>query len=161
MSKKNEENSLLKFFRINFIGRPVELKKLVYDISTLVENENEIRNIVKAHNLYYGHKNIGNISGILMLTFFATTPSIKININYKLAISLIPIASFHLFSYFVYWHLIKENIIAIRKRTRNIDSKEKNIMTLNLSKDNHQNIIKQIGLINSLNETFNHYLEKK
>ena len=157
MSINKNESSIMKFFRINFVGRPLELDKLVYDIDTLVENENEINSIVKAHNLFHGHQNISFLCGFLTLSFLIFNPKIKIKSLYKVAISTIPIISLQIYSYFVYWHFVKDIVLQCRKRARALDSKDNEIIAVNLSKDNHEKIIKQLGLFPSINITLNYY----
>ena len=162
MSNKNvdTENPLFRFFRINFVGRPLELYKLVFDDNVLVENEEEVDKIVKAFGLHNGHKYLGYVSSLATLSFFAATPITKIRTSFKLLISFIPMIPFHIYSYFVYWDNLRDVVKITRERVRRVDSKEDMVFKLNVSKDNHRKIREQIGVFDCLNITINHYLGK-
>ena len=47
--------------RINFIGRPLELNRLAYDDSCLVETKDEANFVIKAYWKYYGYQYFGNL----------------------------------------------------------------------------------------------------
>lgn len=64
MSETNQQSYLHKlteFYRINFIGRPTELRKLVEDKYTFITSKKDANRVIGAHRRYYGWQYSGNI----------------------------------------------------------------------------------------------------
>ena len=162
LNKLFTENKFSKYIRINFIGRPYELNRLVYDDNILITNDKEIKNIVKADNLFKGHQYIGGILSFFIIFGFILKPSIKLKKITKFSISLIPLISFFIYSYYTYWDLVRDIIKDTRAKQQGVYSitKDELIIQVNLSKDNHKKIQNQLNFSNSLNEVINYYFYK-
>lgn len=159
MSKQNisNENKLLTFYRKNFVGRPVELTRLVEDRDVLILNENECKQIIKAYNIFTGYKNLGLILSLSTLTFLI---KVKMNLFGKIFVSWIPFFVLNYYSYFTYWDLIVDLVRDTRKRMHPDFQKENRLILTNMSNDFHDKIENQTGFISSLETSFKHLFNK-
>ncbi len=159
MSNKqaNNENRFLKYYRINFLGRPVELNRLVANRDILILNENECNQIIKAYNLFTGYQNLGLILSVSILSLLI---KVKMNLYGKIFVSSVPVIALHIYSYFTYWHLIVDLVKEIRKRLDPNFEKENRLILTNMSNDYHNKIESQLGFYNSIETIFKYLFNK-
>jgi hypothetical protein len=107
------------FVRINFIGRPLELNRLVFDDEVLLQTHEEVAGIIKAYRLYYGWQYLGNIIGFCNAVYIA---KLKKNNKIKLFVMLVisPVISAYAYSHFTYWDIIRQTVIDSRGREREV-----------------------------------------
>jgi hypothetical protein len=151
------------FIRINFIGKPFELNKLVHDNNVILYDENEMNLAIKACRLYKGWIYLSQILSFSFL-YIAYSTSRKFNFNRKkqigiIGVSFIPGIYSFIFSHFSYWHIIRDLVIKTREREKkyshlNKDTIEEFQMVFNRSKDLHNTITSNVGFVNSLAELF-------
>lgn len=165
--------SFTDFYRIHFIGRPTELKKLVEDKYTFISSKKEANKVIKAHRRYYGLQYLGNILALLNYYFFIKITKIK-TISNRTQIALMtlgisPIFIFYIFSHFSYWDLIRPVVLNSRDITNKLKRNVLEIETTgssesfnkdefkifyNRSVDLHNYVAKNISTIFCLKEIF-------
>ena len=107
------------FYRINFVGRPFELNKLVYDDNLLV-NEEQAKTIANAFRKFNGWQYVGLIS-----SFFSTIIVYKFAKNkLGLALIILPFTCCYVYSHFCYWDDLRETLKEIRNENRNVKQGE-------------------------------------
>lgn len=153
--------NIFDYLRVNFIGKPFELNKLIYDKNIIYFEEQEARNILKAYKKFYGFQYLGFISSFLICFILQKSKNItKFNFKKKIAlfsISLTPMVVLYIYSHFVYWENIREDVIKLRKRS-NLFKKEETksmpetIIIFKTSDDIHKALEKQIGIFKCLKE---------
>jgi len=155
------ENSLLKFYRINFLGRPYELNKLILNRNCILENKEQCSKIIQAYNLHYGLQYFGSslsLGCMFVLNLYVNNKNrkyIKLTLPIKLGlftICLTPLCLLYIYSHFVYWDLIKDIIISTRKNDLLYYEKKKYKdedfkIVYNVSTDLHKYINNNIGLL--------------
>jgi hypothetical protein len=154
-------NSVQDFFRINFIGRPFELYKLVYDPTIILTSEKEADLTLKAIRKFKGYQYFGVVLTFNFLFLFSAI-SKKFKLNKKTQILLVAQAfsigtGFYFYSYFSYWHLVRELIKTCRERAKNFahlnpNQIEEYKIIYNQSKEYHKYIQNRIGFIKCLLE---------
>jgi len=179
MSEKSYRfKSPIEFYRINFIGRPTELKKLVEDKYTFISSKKEANNVIKAHRLFYGWQYFGNILAIFNYLFFIKITKRKTLSNKTqfglMAIGLSPIFIFFIYSHFSYWFLIRPVVINSRDISNKLKNNVKEIEMTGVSEsfkkdefqiffnrnvDFHSYIINNLSMISCIKEILN--LNKK
>jgi hypothetical protein len=154
-------NSLQYFFRINFIGRPFELNKLVYDQGVILYSQQEADLAIKAMKNFKGYQYIGQVLTINFLFLYsAISKKLKLQKNTQILLVLNAFtigAGFYYYSHFSYWHLIRDLIKTTREREKNFSHLNKNQIEEykilhNQSKDYHEYIKKKVGFINCILE---------
>lgn len=156
-------SSLYDFLRIRFIGRPYELNKLIYDYSTIINDDEEANKVIQAAGRFYGFQNLGLVISLCMASCMICSRRRISKINspkwrtVAYSSPIIPLLSFYLYSHFTYWHIIREVVIATRKRSREFQridksSKDQYLISFNKSKDLHNKIKSSIGFIKSIKE---------
>lgn len=174
MSEKSINKSIVDYYRIYFIGRPTELKKLVEDKYTFITSKKEANSVIKAHRLYYGWQYFGNILALLnYLAFIKMTR--KKNLSNKTQFALMtlgisPIIIFYIYSHFSYWYLIRPVIINSRDISNRLKNNVKEIeitgnsekfnkdefqIFFNRNVDLHNYIINNLSMFSCLKEIFN------
>jgi len=115
--------SFSDFYRINFIGRPTELRKLIEDKYTFIVSKKDANSIIKAHRIYYGWQYLGNIFAFMnYLAYIKLTKKLNISkkINFLLiTVGISPLFIFFIYSHFSYWEIIRP----IVKNSREISYK--------------------------------------
>ena len=169
MSNKLEENKIYNYFskikkefRIIFIGRPFELKKLVFNENVIISSEQEAKEIIKAYQFFKGYQYRG-----LLLSIFSSVCFHIINRkhnNKKLKLSLfffafLPYAYSYYKSHFIYWDSIRELVIKTREREKQYlhltnETKDIYLLEINKSRDWHKYIQKNINKLDCLLWTF-------
>jgi hypothetical protein len=156
-------DKIFSFFRINFIGRPYELNKLVFDNNSILNNREEAKKIIEAYRVFKGWQYLGN-----SFTFFGIYASYKISLKfgYKrktqiilIGVAFMPLALAHLFSYFTYWNLVRDIVIFSRERNKKYSHLkgaeiEEFQIIFNTSKDFHRFIQSNIGVKDCLFQIF-------
>ena len=154
-------NSMKDFFRINFVGKPCELNKLIYDNSVLLENEEECMIVLKAVKNYKGFQHLGQIMTFNLIIFSSIiSKKFKFSKNTQLILifnSFLPFIILYIYSHFTYWHLVRDLIIKTRKRSKNFEHLENDMINeyqiiLNQSKDHHKKIQNNYGFLSSIIE---------
>jgi len=169
----NNYKSATDFYRIHFIGRPTELKKLVEDKYTFISSKKEANNIIKAHRLYYGWQYLGNVFALINYFLFIKITKKKSFSNRTtiglMALGISPIFILYIYSHFSYWNLIKLTV----QNSRSVANKlKKNVIEIettgssesfnkdefqvfyNRSVDLHSYIASNLSMISCLKEIF-------
>ncbi len=154
-------NSLKDFFRINFVGKPFELSKLVYDNSLMIKSNEECNMVVKACRMFKGWQYLGQIVTVgLLLTASRYSRRNLLERKkqfYLVVMSLLPAVGFYFYSHFTYWHFIRALVKVTREREKNYEHLTKEQLEeykiyYNQSKDYHKFIQQRIGLFGSVME---------
>jgi hypothetical protein len=155
---ENFAKLLNDLIRINFIGRPLELNRLVYDDSVILENKEEADRVVKAYRRYYGYQYLGNMFAFISSVVLSRSRGQKKMIKFFVMV-LLPMTGFYIYSHFSYWDIVREVVIATRKRERELlsgDVEEREVtMRYNASLDLHKYIQANIGITKCILEIFN------
>ena len=159
----NPITKLNNFFRINFIGKPFELNKLVNDNSAILETKNEADLVIIACRNYKGWQYLGQILSFSLL-FLSSYYSKKFNLSRSkqikmVVMSFIPGASFYFYSHFNYWSGIRDLVKLVREREKkyahlNKDEIEDYKIIYNTSKDLHKYIASNLGIYSSIIQVF-------
>jgi hypothetical protein len=151
--------AIIKFFRVNFIGKPYELNKLVFDYSCILQNEQEITLVIKGYRKFYGTQILGMVSSFFLFVISSSFIRHKnITTKSKMMIFLgciTPAICCYIYSYFTYWHIIRPVVIETRERNKrynmlNKENAEEFKLVFNKSKDYHKKIQQNIGFMKSL-----------
>ena len=137
---------LSNILRIDFVGRPLELNRLVYDDTVMLENKEEADSAIRAYRKYYGYQYIGNLisfTNLIILTRY------KKKFRTILLLVFLPMGFFYIYSHFTYWDIIKPIIIESRKRDRLLTSlsEEEFRIRYNTSVDIHKYIQANISVL--------------
>jgi hypothetical protein len=146
---------LNNYLRINFVGRPFELNKLVYDNNSILENEEEAGKIIKAYRIHKGWQYMGIFMTFTSIYAFSSI-SKKRNYNrpkqaFSIACAFLFFAGFYIYSHFTYWHIIRDIVISTRKREKKYAHLQKDEIDdfrikFNANKDLHLLIQHNIGV---------------
>jgi len=166
-------NSFSDFYRINFIGRPTELKKLVEDKYTFITSQKDANTVVRAHRTFYGWQYFGNIIALLnYLMFLKITKKSKLSSKTQfslMAIGISPIFIFFVYSHFSFWDMIRpivKNSREISKKLKkNVDeiemtgssecfNKDEFQIFFNRNIDYHKYIMNNISMFSCIKEIF-------
>lgn len=160
---KNPFKKLMDFFRINFIGKPFELNKLVNDYSCLLENKEEANRVIKAARIYKGWQYLGQGISFSLLVF-SSFMSKKRNMDKSKQIKLVLLAFMpggvlYFYSHFTYWNIVRDLVKVTRQREKKYEHLDKTQIEeykiyFNQSKDYHKYIQASLGLLASINEIF-------
>ena len=131
--------------RINFVGRPLELNRLVFDDSVILENKDEAFLATRAYWKYYGYQYLGNLISFINLMIIS---KYKMNIKTNLIIVFLPMGFFYVYSHFTFWEIIRPVVIETRKRDKLFStlSQEDVRIKFNTSIDNHKFIQENISV---------------
>jgi hypothetical protein len=163
-SKFNPFRKLMNNFRINFIGKPFELNKLVNDYSCLLENKDEANLIIKATRIYKGWQYLGqalSFSILVFSSFLSKKMKLDKSKQVKLVLlSFLPGGFLYFYSHFTYWHIVRDLVKATRQREKKYEHLDKTQIEdykiyFNQSKDYHKLIQANLGLVVSIKEIFN------
>ena len=155
----NPVNKIMNSFRVNFIGKPFELNKLVNDYSTLLENQQEANSVIKATRVYKGWQYLGQIisfSSLLTSSYLSKRFSLSRSNQIKLVLlSFLPGGLFYFYSHFTYWNIVKDLVKTTRERENKYAHLDKTQIEdykifYNQSKDLHKYIQTNLGLIPSV-----------
>jgi hypothetical protein len=137
------------FIRINFVGRPLELNRLVFDDTCLIQSTEEANNVMRGYWKYYGFQYFGNSIAFINLSLLIKFKKSKINFLYFV---IVPMAGFYIYSHFTYWDIVRPIVIETRKRDKqNLQiSEDENKLKFNTSVDLHEYIRKNIGTFKCL-----------
>lgn len=148
--------------RINFIGRPIELDKLVYDEAIIFENKEEANKVIKGYRIFKGWQYIGNM---LSFTNCLLIGWISKNKNYSIRTKIFiyaggivaPMILFYIYSHYTYWDIIRPIVLKCREREKEIRAqndidKEEFKIKYNHSLDIHKYIQQKIGIYNCVKE---------
>lgn len=146
-------------FRINFIGRPFELNRLVYDDKIIISNQQEADTILRAFRTFYGFQYLGNFCSFflnLMFYFKSKNKQYSIKKLYGLLfIGLLPGVVGYVGSNFFYWDMIRPIVLLGREREKkykHLESyeREQYQIVYKASKDFHKYIQENSGVIKSV-----------
>ncbi len=139
--------------RINFVGKPLELNRLVFDDSCLILSKEEANSVLRGYRKYYGFQYFGNLIAFINLTLLIKHKKSKINFLFFV---LAPMGLFYLYSHFTYWHIVRPVVIETRKRDREAFelSEDEYKMRFNTSVDMHEYVRKNIGFVRCLVSIF-------
>jgi hypothetical protein len=165
--KNYEKNFILKindYFRINFIGKPFELNKLINDNSAILDSKEEADKVIKACKKYKGWQYLGQlISVTLLLTFSSLSKRFNMTRSSQIKLvltSFIPGAGLYYYSHFTYWDGIRDLVKTVREREKKYahlsgNELEAYKIVYNTSKDNHKYILNNLGMLTSIKEILN------
>jgi hypothetical protein len=143
------------YIRINFIGRPLELNRLVYDDRILLSTQEEADKVVKAYRLYYGWQYLGNM---LSLANLIILERMKFKRNFRnFVIVLIPMVGCYFYSHYTYWDIVRPVVIEIRKREKVVLSEEERKIIFNKTIDFQNYIQRNIGIGQCIAEIIKKY----
>jgi hypothetical protein len=159
----NYFDKINSFFRINFIGRPYELNKLVFDNDAILNNREEANKIINAYRIFKGWQYLGNI-----ITFIGIYAAYKVSTKYafkrknqliSIAAAFFPMTLAHLYSYFTYWHIVRDVVLHTRERNKKYSHLkggeiEEFTIIFNTSKDFHKFIQSNIGVNDCIFQIF-------
>lgn len=169
---------LSEFYRINFIGRPTELRKLVEDKYTFITSKKDANIVITSHRKYYGWQYCGNIFAFINYLFY-----IKLTKRYEftrkkhflfMTIGISPILIFYFYSHFTFWEELRPVVLKSReianKLKKNVDefeskgtsesyNKDEFIIMYNKNLDLHNYVLEKISLTDCLKEII--FLNKK
>jgi hypothetical protein len=149
----NIYSKLNDYIRINFIGRPLELNKLVYDEGVILENHEEADKVIRGYRLYYGWQYFGNFIAFSNLILIIKLKANK-NLNNFMLFMLTPMLGCYIYSHFTYWDIVRQVVIDTRKREKDLTQKpqEEVRIKLNTSIDLHIHIQRNIKITQCLIE---------
>lgn len=172
-TNENKPFNFADFYRINFIGRPTELRKLVEDKYTFLTSRKDANRVIVAHRLYYGWQYFGNILALANYLIY-----IRLSKKYSLSnrthilsmmLGLSPILVFYFYSHFSYWDIIrpvvfnsrdisrklKENVVEIESSgSSETFNKDEFQIFFNKNCDLHSYVVQNLSMSSCLKEIF-------
>lgn len=181
MSDKIKDSFIFKineFYRINFIGRPTELRKLVEDKYTFITSKEDADKIISAHRNYYGWQYFGNICSLFSyLIYIKLSKRIEFSGKshfYLLFLGISPIFTLYIYSHFTFWDEIRPVVLknrevanSLRKNVYEFETKgfsenynkDEFLIMYNKNLDLHKYVLENISFFSCLKEILN--LNKK